>query len=323
MNKLKGGKNMFRGVNHVGIGVSDMDRSLKFYGELLGFTEVMFDYTGSLPGMEKVTGKPETKARVVMLKNQNTGPVGLGMIKLVQLLPPDKPEPCTVVDTTIWGDIGVAEVCFNTCVGAARVFDKLMEKGVKAVLTPGPDYVFSPYGIVGHFAYMRDPDNGLLEFIDWEMGKSLGTEPRVEGVNHVGFGVSDMDRSLKFYRELGFTDLVFDHTGPVYSMATMFPPNPPNIRCPMIANYYGAWIEPVQLLPPYKPTAFKKSWGHLGSMEFAVGVSNIEKAYEELQKKGIKFLSPPQTVEVPSGQWKYAYVVEPDNLYVSLIEPRY
>ena len=313
---------MFLGVNYVGIGVSDMDRSLKFYGELLGFTEVMFDYTGSLPGMEEVTGNPKTKARVVMLKNQNTGPLGLGMVKLVQLLPPGKPEPCTVADTTLWGDIGVAEVCFNTCVGARKIFEKLVDKGVKTALTPA-DSVFPPYNTKNTYAYMRDQDNGLLEFIDWEMGKSIGTEPRVEGVNHVGFGVSDMDRSLKFYRELGFTELVFEDTGIAYAMATMYSDKPPEIRCPMIANYYGAWIEPIQLLPPDKPTPFTKGWGHLGPMEFAIGVSNIEKAYEELQKRGIKFMCPPQTIEVPSGQWKYAYVVEPDNLYVSIIEPRY
>ena len=312
---------MYRGVNHVGIGVSEMNRALEFYGELLGFTEVMFDYTGSLPGMEAVTGKPETKARVVMLKNRNTGPLGLGAIKLVQLLDSEKPEPCTVADTTLWGDVGIAEVCFNTRVSTEKVFAELSKKGLQATLTPTRG-CFPPYDTVSHYAYMRDPDNGLLEFVDWEMGKSLGTEPSVEGVNHVGFGVSDIDRSLKFYRELGFTELVFDFTGAIYSMATMFPPNPPNIRCLMVANYYGAWIEPIQLLPPHKPKASKEGWGHLGSMEFGVGVSNIEKAYDELQKKGMEFLCPPQTVEVSSGQWKYAYVIEPDGLYVSLIEPR-
>ena len=314
---------MFRGVNYVGIGVSDMDRSLKFYGELLGFTEVMFDYTGSLPGMEKVTGKPETKARVVMLKNQNTGPLGLGMIKLVHLLAPDKPEPCTVGDTTIWGDIGIAEVCFNVRPSVEKVFAQLMEKGLKVCVTPASS-PFPPYDTVAHYAYLRDPDNGLLEFVDWDMCRTLGTEPRVEGVNHVGFGVSNMENSLKFYRELGFTELVFyQEDVDVYEMGTMFPPNPPRVKCPMIANYYGAWIEPIRLLPPYKPTLFKKAWGHLGPMEFAVEVTNLDRAYQELQEKGIKFLCPPQTIEVSSGQWKYAYVVEPDNLYVSLIEPRY
>ncbi|MFC1956900.1 VOC family protein [Chloroflexota bacterium] len=314
---------MFLGVNNVGIGVSDMDKAIKWYGEVLTFTEVMFDYNGVLPGMEKVTGKPETKARVVMLKNQNSGPLGLGMIKLVQLLPPDKPEPCTVGDTTIWGDIGIAEVCFNVHPSVQLIFAQLMEKGLRSCVTPASG-TFPPYDTVANYAYMRDPDNGLLEFIDWCVCKTLGTQPAIEGVNHVGFGVADMERSLEFYGHLGFNELIFDQKDTdVYVMSTLFPPNPPRIRCPIYANYHGAWVEPIQLLPPYKPTPFKKAWGHLGAMEFAIGVTNIEKAYEELQKKGIRFHSQPQIVECTSGQWKYAYVVEPDNLYVSLIEQRF
>ncbi len=314
---------MFKGVHHVGVGVSNMDRSLEFYRDL-GFTQAMFDYTGFLPGMEGVTGKSKKEARVVMLKNQNTGPLGLGMIKLVHLLPPDKSEPCIVhyghgeapAGSMRWGDLGITELCFNTRVSTSKIYEQLADKGVKAVLTPTPGN-FPPYDTKNTFAYFRDPDNGLLEFIEWEMGKSLGTEARVEGVNHVAFGVSDMDRSLEFYRELGFTDMVFDPR-----LSTKPRNTPPRAAVTMMANFYGAWIEPIQLLAA-EPTPFNKGWGHLGPMEFAIEVTNIEKAYEELQERGIKFLCPPQTVEVSSGDWKYAYVVEPNNLYVSLIEPRY
>ena len=90
-----------------------------------------------------------------------------------------------------------------------------------------------------------------------------------------------------------------------------------------MANYYGASIEPVTYLPPNKTKDSRGSWGHVGPMEFSVEVSNIEKAYEELQKKDIRFLCPPQTIELPSGCWKYAYLDEPDKNYVSLIEARY
>ena len=30
-----------------------------------------------------------------------------------------------------------------------------------------------------------------------------------------------------------------------------------------------------------------------------------------------------QTVDVGTGEWSYAYLVDPDGLYVSLVEPRY
>lgn len=311
---------MFKGVNYVGIGVSDMDRSLKFYGDLLGFTEVMFDYTGFLPGMEKVTGKPKTKARVVMLKNQNMGPLGLGMIKLVHLLPPDKPEPLPA--DMLWGEIGVSEVALNTY-GTADKFGEMVLKGCKPILTPASMQPPSGSALAsGNFAYIADPDGGCVEFVDLGMCLGVRTEPTVEGVNHVGFGVSNIENSLKFYQELGFTELFMDYTGYLHGMATLFP-EPIKMRFVLMANYYGGLIELVTYLPPNKSKDSRGSWGHRGPMEFGVGVSNLEKACEELQKKGIRFLSPPQTIEVPSGQWKYVYVVEPDNNYVSLIEPRY
>ncbi len=311
---------MFRGVNYVGIGVSNMERSLKFYGDLIGFKEIVFDYTGSLPGMEKVTGKLETRARVVMLKNQNEGPLGRGMIKLVYLLPPDKSEPCTVVDSTPFGDIGIAEVAVSVRGGVQAAFDELLQKGVKPILPP-KHYSFPPDSLEDTGASIREPDNGFFEFVEWDNCRPFGKGLRIHGVNHVGFGISNWDNSWTFYQNLGFTESLFEFNGDLV-LPKLFP-RAQELRLAMWANYHGAWLEPIQLLSPLKPTPFTKAWGHLGPMEFAIEVSNLEKAYEDLQKKGIKFLCPPQTIEVSSGQWRYAYLVEPDNLYVSLVEPRY
>lgn len=322
---------MFLGVNFVGIGVSDMDRALSFYGDKFGFTERLFEYTGSLPGMEKVTGTPDTQARVVMLHNPNEGPIGRGLLKLVQLLS-SKPEPCTVVDGTVWGDIGIAECCFNCSVSAGQTFSQLWQKGIEPELTPASG-TCPPYGLTCTFAYLRDPDNTLLELIDYGMCRTKGTEPdsgividpAVEGVNHVGFGVSDLEATAKFYQGLGLTELIFDipYDSPVYTMATMMPSPAPKMRIMMFGNYHGAWIEPIQLATTPQPRPARESWGHLGAMEFGIGVTNIDKAYKELQAKGYSFLSAPQTVKLESGEWKYAYIVEPDGIHVSLIEQRY
>jgi catechol 2,3-dioxygenase-like lactoylglutathione lyase family enzyme len=266
-----------------------------------------------------------------MLKNRNTGPLGLGMVKLVQLLS-SKPEPCTIVDSTVWGDIGIAECCFNVSVSTEAMFNELWKKGAKPALTPAVG-TCPPYGTDLQFAYLRDPDNGLIELIDYKMCRTKGTEPNstveikpaLEGVNHVGFGVSDMDTTVKFYQALGFNELIMDipSEAAVYTMATMMPFPPIPMRIVMLGNYYGSWIEPIQLATRPQPRPPKQAWGHLGAMEFGVGVTNIEQAYKELQAKGMKFLCPPQTVAVNSGEWKYAYLVEPDGLPVSLIEPRY
>ena len=58
-------------------------------------------------------------------------------------------------------------------------------------------------------------------------------------------------------------------------------------------------------------------------MEFAVGVSNLERACDQLARAGVTLLGEPQSVDVGTGEWRYAYLVDPDGLYVSLVEPRY
>src|SRR3989442_10334792 len=75
----------FRGVDHVGVGVPDMDAAVDFYARV-GFGDVLFDYSGDVPG-------PDRRARVVMLANPGATPIGPGRIKLVHVLDGDGPPP--------------------------------------------------------------------------------------------------------------------------------------------------------------------------------------------------------------------------------------
>lgn len=311
---------MINGVDHIGIGVKNIDNALKFYKDFLGFKNVIFDYTGKLPGMDQVVGKHDIDARIVMLASENVSPVAQGMIKLVQLLPPSKPNrPKTKYE---WGSICIAEVCMN--VKNIEEVYKLatVEKGYEPVLPP--TYALCPpAGEECKFAYIRDLEGILIEFIEWHMYKEFGGTPRIEAVNHIGIGVRDMDKSMSFYKDiLGFKEEVIGYTAKMDLMAPMLPSPTPTMKVKIITNHYkGAWIEAYQYVKPYEPSIAIPRWGDIGHMEFAINVSNIEKAYEQLQKKGVHFISPPQTVDLPpSGEWKYVYMVDPDGFLVSLVE---
>jgi hypothetical protein len=58
-------------------------------------------------------------------------------------------------------------------------------------------------------------------------------------------------------------------------------------------------------------------------MEFAIGVTNLDHACEQLIAGGIATLSAVHTIDVGSGTWRYAYLADPDGLYVCLTETRY
>jgi len=237
---------------------------------------------------------------------------------LVNLLPPNKPAP--IPSGTCWGEIGISEICINTSNVPAKFEELVIEKGCKALMPPVSD-PFPPHNTMATYAYISDPDGGKVELIDWtDMCPGIKTEPITRGANHVAFGVSNIDVSVEYYKRLGFTDSIFDFQGYLASMAIWFE-NPTQMRITMLANYLGAGIEPVQQIPRVKD--LRGSWGHLGPMEFAIGVTNMEKAYEELTREGIHFVGTPQSLEGRQGELKYVYLVEPDNLYVSLVETRY
>jgi len=310
---------MINGVDHIGIGVKNIDSSLKFYKGFLGFENVIFDYTGKLPGLDRVVGKHDVNARIVMLANENVSPIAQGMIKLVQLLPPDKPSRPKIKYE--WGSICIAEVCMNVK-NIEEVYKfATVEKGFKPVLPP--TYGLVPPGEECKFAYIRDPDGILIEFIEWHMYKEFGGTPKIEAVNHVGIGVRNMDKSMAFYKDiLGFKKEVIGYTAKMDLMAPMLPSPTPTMKVKIITNQYkGAWIEAYQSLPPYEPSIAVPRWGDIGHMELAINVSNIEKVYQQLQKKNVNFLCPLQTVDLPpSGEWKYTYMVDPDGFLVSLVE---
>jgi catechol 2,3-dioxygenase-like lactoylglutathione lyase family enzyme len=306
---------MIHGVSYVGIGVSDIEESLTFYRDILGFKEVLFDYEGALSEPDFAPGTGEVKARVVMLRNPNVTPIAQGMIELVQVLPPHVAHPQTAEYE--WGNIGIAEVCQDVR-NIEEVSRVMVEKGFKIVM-PIAYAILS--GEELKYCYFRSPERVLLELIEWHMYKEFGGTPRLNAINHIAIGVTDLEKSLRFYKDiLGFKEVIFDCGD---AIAPPFVPGPaPRIREILLANEYcGAWIELYQHKAPYNPGRASPRWGDIGLMEFAIHVSNIQKEYDRLQREGVEFLSPPQTIEFSSSkEWQYTYLREPDGLRLLMIE---
>jgi len=88
----------------------------------------------------------------------------------------------------------------------------------------------------------------------------------------------------------------------------------------MLLSAQGAGIEPV-VLDPEGPD-LRGEWGHIGPFEFAVGVTSLERGLAELRDLGVE-TGDPITLDVGGGEWRYAPLHDPDDLYVTLVEPRY
>jgi catechol 2,3-dioxygenase-like lactoylglutathione lyase family enzyme len=301
---------VFRGVDHVGVGVADMDAAVRFYSQV-GFGDVLFDYTGDVPG-------PDRRARVVMLANPGATPVGPGRIKLVQVLDGDGPPPAPTGGG--WGEVGICEICLHAR-GVDGVHRQLVDAGAESLMEPVS--ASTPPNDVGlDIAYVADPWRGKLELIEWTgLWHSLPGAARAEGVNHVAFGVADMARTRAFYERLGFTEMLFESTAFFEPMAPWYPGDPPGQHMVMLMSAQGAGIEPV-VLDPLGPDG-RGEWGHIGPFEFAIGVGSLERGAARLGELGVELVGEPATVDVGAGEWRYAYFRDPDDLYVSIVEARY
>ncbi len=157
------------GSNGVTIGVSDMDKSIKFYGAIADYDHVDYDVTDTFEDLAGIPGG-EYKLRRVMLSRSKDieGPLcqvlGTSHVELVQRIAgEDVPAPRKLYEGRLWGDPGFIHLCFDV-----RNMDKVKEVseslGHCFVCDGGRDFAMGDAN--GHFTYIEDPDGALIEFVE-------------------------------------------------------------------------------------------------------------------------------------------------------------
>jgi catechol 2,3-dioxygenase-like lactoylglutathione lyase family enzyme len=136
------------GLQHVGIPVSDMDRSLKFYQEVLGL-ELLFATEGSGPEVSQAVGVPEAHLKFAFLR------AGDAIFELLQYVSPTG-KPYDRMNC----DVGATHVAFEVP-DIEAAYQELTEKGIKFNSAP----VHLDEGPLAGcaFAYFPDPDGIQLE----------------------------------------------------------------------------------------------------------------------------------------------------------------
>ena len=139
-------------LDHVAVTVSDMERSLAFYCDLLGLKEVERHH---LEGetISKMAGKPDVIMEVVRLEAPETPGV---MLDLQQYVTPEG----KVSDAQL-GDVAHSHLCFGVPDVWAAYRD-LTEKGVEFVSEPVSFDL--EWGIV-YVVFFKDPDGFILELM--------------------------------------------------------------------------------------------------------------------------------------------------------------
>ena len=147
------------------LGVSDMDRSIDFYGKVLGYDKVRADKTGVFEDLKGVPGG-ERRVRRVLLERSKPfeGPLspvlGSSHFELVQAL--DEPV-VKIYENRYWGDPGYIQICFDVR-NMSAVEQDCRAAGHPFVCDSGVDFAMGDAD--GHFTYIEDPDGTLIEFVE-------------------------------------------------------------------------------------------------------------------------------------------------------------
>jgi catechol 2,3-dioxygenase-like lactoylglutathione lyase family enzyme len=307
---------MISGLQHVAIGVSDIDRSLLFYREILGFKNVLLDVTYRDLTMGQVIGR-SVGVRIIMLEND----LGGGAIKLVKLLPHHEDhmghKSRLISSGRRWGDAGHLEVAVEVS-DVERTYAEFKKKRLEFALSPQHWHIPDKLGAT--YFYLRDPDGVLVEVIDGPRKKEFADFSGVFALNHTAIGVTNMKRSLAFYSGILGFEVLIDVEG-TWPGEEVIVGESIEQRIVMLGSPNGgARIELIEILFPNqsKPIPPEKRWGDIGVMEAALEVKDIDKVYKKLSDQGVQFLCP--ISNIPETPIRYVFIRDPDDSEIGLYE---
>jgi len=153
------------GVVGVSIGVSDMEASIKFYKNFLGFDTIVFDKTDVFKDFKSIPGGENSFRRVLLKRSSQIGGgfselLGPCEIELLQVL--DR-KPDKIYENRLWGDLGYIHICFDI-----HGMDTLREEAsvLNHPFTVDSADSFDMGDAAGHFSYVEDPDGVLIELVE-------------------------------------------------------------------------------------------------------------------------------------------------------------
>lgn len=146
------------------IGVSDMEKSLCLYRDVLGYETEVYDETGSFEDFSALSSKSFRRVRLIH-KEERRGPfarlLGASSIELVQSL--DRKDTKRIFENRFWGDWGFIHMCFD--IQGMEAFKIKCEKAGFPFTVDSSD-TFDMGEAGGRFSYIEDPDGAWIEFVE-------------------------------------------------------------------------------------------------------------------------------------------------------------
>jgi catechol 2,3-dioxygenase-like lactoylglutathione lyase family enzyme len=275
-------------VGPVGITVSDMAASLKFYTGVLGFRIVSdMEFVGE--EYENLQGVFGIRLRVAKLQ------LGEEFIELTDYL---TPGGRSIPEDAKSNDLFFQHIAIVVS-DMAKAYSHLRRHGVMHVSTSPQTIPANNPAAAGVKAfYFRDPDMHNLELIYFPKGKGQlkwqnPGEKLFLGIDHTAIAVQDTDSSLRFYRDLLGIDRKGDSWNHGTEQAHLNLVENASLHITGLRAQQGPGIEFLQyLLPgPGKPYPADSKSDDIWHWQTTLYVNNAAELYDKLLQQGFKSVS--------------------------------
>ena len=150
----------------VAIGVSDIDKSLKLYADILGYDKVVRDEVNTYGDLEGIPGGNKKFRRILLTQSNKPGGgfarlTGNTFIELFQAM---DYTPRKIFKGRIWGDTGFVHLGFDVR-GMKELGEDLAQKGFSFTCDTDNALTMGTSTSV-HCTYIEDPDGTLIELIE-------------------------------------------------------------------------------------------------------------------------------------------------------------
>ena len=148
-------------------------------------------------------------------------------------------------------------------------------------------------------------------------------------IDHVAVMVSDLERSLRFYRDILGLEVVTPEEhggGPVDEMTAMkdthvreYRMRPPGgVNGHSRSADFGFTFDLIEWTSPKSPTG-RQPIHHVPSAHFCFGVEDVPAIYERLKAAAVEIVSPPVRFS-GEGEWHVLFFYDPDGNLLELNE---
>jgi catechol 2,3-dioxygenase-like lactoylglutathione lyase family enzyme len=294
-------------VDAIGITVKEMDRSVKFYTEVLAFKKVS-DTELAGPEYEQLQGVFGLRMRVVRLQ------LGEEFIELTDYL--------TSGGRSIPEDAKSNDLIFQHIAivvsDMEQAYKRLRSYNVMHVSTSPQTIPASNIAAAGVKAfYFRDPDMHNLELIYFPAGKGLAKwqQPNGKiflGIDHTAIGISNTDSSLAFYDDLLGIERKGDSWNQGMEQAHLNFVENASLHITGLRASQGPGIEFLQYLFPGPGKSFPadSKTDDIWHWQTILLVNNAETLYDKLKAGGYKLVSvQPVILRDRSGKRSAAFIV--------------